>query len=100
MVMVRRIAVLAAAAAISLSGAGATPARAAEKPPKVDWSSYSPAVKPRIKALAKAKDCSALQAEFDTADANDELQRKRTGTGNTQLMAYLDFKLRKAGCYR
>ena len=66
---------------------------------EVDWSKYGDGLQERIDSLAAAADCSALQSEFDTAFDNDELTRERTGSGNADLMAYIDDKLRAAGCY-
>jgi hypothetical protein len=43
-------------------------------------------------------DCIGLQAEFDTADANDDAQRDRVGEGNADLMAYIDQGL-ESGCF-
>jgi hypothetical protein len=64
----------------------------------VDWENYAPSVKSRIDSLASSRDCSGLQHEFDTADANDDIQRDRTGDGNADLMGYIDKKLKDAGC--
>jgi hypothetical protein len=70
-----------------------------DKPPSVDWAKYSPSVQGRINRLADEKDCSGLQDEFDTADVNDAATRSRTGEGNADLLAYIDYMLEKAGCY-
>jgi hypothetical protein len=67
---------------------------------EVDWENHAPAVKKRIDKHGKAKDCDALQADFDTADMNDTAQRNRTGDGNADLLEYIDEWLRHAGCYR
>ena len=66
----------------------------------VEWSKYGPTVKSRIDRLADEKDCSALQAEFDTAHQNDDSQRARTGAGNADLMGYIEKKLQEAGCHK
>jgi hypothetical protein len=65
----------------------------------VDWENYAPEVRTRIDRMATAGDCDGLQAEFDTADANDAAQRDRVGTGNADLMGYIDSKLSEVGCY-
>jgi hypothetical protein len=65
----------------------------------VDWENYSPSVKARIDSLAAAGDCSGLQRDFDIADENDDAQRARVGSGNADLMSYIDAKLSEAGCY-
>lgn len=66
----------------------------------VNWDNYSPSVKTGIDNAAKSKDCASLQASFDRALANDKAQRSRAGDGNTELMAYIDSKLKGAGCYK
>jgi hypothetical protein len=48
--------------------------------------------------MAVASDCVGLQAEFYTAEANSDLQRERTGDGNTGLMSYIEAKMESAGC--
>jgi hypothetical protein len=65
----------------------------------VDWENYAPDVPNRIDAMAASGDCAGLQAEFDTAEGNDNAQRARTGDGNADLMAYIDAKMQDAGCY-
>jgi opacity protein-like surface antigen len=65
----------------------------------VDWENYAPEVRTRIDRMATEGDCDGLQAEFDTADANDAAQRDRVGSGNADLMGYIDGKLSEAGCY-
>jgi hypothetical protein len=72
----------------------ATTAEAAE----VDWENYSPSVQTRIDELGANKDCAGLQGEFDTAEANNANQREGVGDGNTDLMSYIDDKLKEAGC--
>lgn len=64
----------------------------------VPWEDY-PSVQSRIDGLAAAKDCAGLQAEFDTADANNAATEQRTGHNNADLMGYIDEALRSAGCY-
>lgn len=66
---------------------------------EVPWSNYSADVRGRIDAALAAKDCPALQTEFDRADQNSDAQRSRTGTSNAKLMEYLDRGMRAAGCY-
>ena len=66
---------------------------------QVDWSKYGDGLQERIDSLAEAGDCLALQNEFDTAFDNDDLTRERTGSGNAELMSYIDEKLRSVGCY-
>jgi hypothetical protein len=64
----------------------------------VDWSTYSPTLKSSIDSDAAAGDCGALQKSFDTAFSNNSAQRERTGTGNVELMAYIQTQLERAGC--
>jgi hypothetical protein len=77
----------------------ATPPTATTPAASVDWENYAPEVKARIDALGQAKDCTGLQDEFDTANANDAAQSARVGDGNADLMSYVDEWLRLAGCY-
>lgn len=65
----------------------------------VDWENYDPSVKTRIDSMAASGECPGLQAEFDTAEANSDAQRARTGDGNADLMDYIDGKMSDAGCY-
>jgi uncharacterized membrane protein len=65
----------------------------------VPWSDYAPEVHARIDGLLAAKNCRALQAEFDQADANNQATMSRTGHNNAALMGYLDVGMRSAGCY-
>lgn len=65
----------------------------------VNWNRYDPEVKIRIDSMTKNEDCVGLQKEFDTAFENDNMQRARVGTGNSQLMNYLDVNMKKIGCY-
>jgi hypothetical protein len=62
----------------------------------VNWNNYSPELKQRIDST---NDCSKLQNEFNTASANSDMQRARTGEGNLNLMDYIDNRMQKLGCY-
>jgi hypothetical protein len=64
----------------------------------VKWSDYSPTVKTRIEEFIQSADCSSLQKEFDVADQNDAAQRNRVGTGNADLMNYINTSMEKLGC--
>ncbi len=66
---------------------------------EVDWQNYAPSVRARIEQMAASGDCDGLQAEFDTAEANSDMQRARTGDGNADLMGFIDQKMADAGCY-
>ena len=65
----------------------------------MDWDNYDASVKERIDSLTDEIDCAGLQREFDTAEANSDMQRARTGDGNADLMAYVDEQMEAAGCY-
>lgn len=97
---------IAAVLVVIVAGCGGAPndpgKPAAEKKstlPAVDWQNYDPSVKQRIDDAAARKVCDELQHEFDVADANNAIQRNRTGDGNTDLMEYVDAKMKSAGCY-
>ena len=66
---------------------------------EVDWQNHDPSVKVRIEQMAASGDCAGLQAEFDTAEANGDAQRARTGEGNAERMGYIDEKMAGPGCY-
>ena len=67
---------------------------------RVPWSDYAADLQARIDSLAASKNCPALQSEFDTADANNDATRDRTGHNNAELMAYIDGKMDEAACYQ
>jgi len=67
--------------------------------PSVPWADYAPTLQKDLDALGVAKDCPALQQQFDNADANNDATMTRTGHNNADLMAYIDALMRKAGCY-
>ena len=60
-----------------------------------DWSKYEYGLKSRI----DNSNCNELQKEFNNAADNSDIQRARTGEGNSLLMGYIDEKLRAKGCY-
>lgn len=60
-----------------------------------DWSRYDSSLKSRIDNL----DCTGLQKEFNMAEANSDRQRDRTGSGNSDLMTYIDAKIQEKSCY-
>lgn len=66
---------------------------------EVPWQDYDAALQPRIDDLTNTADCTALQAEFDTADANNDATMARTGHNNVDLMTYIDEALQLANCY-
>ncbi len=64
------------------------------------WDQYAPDVKTRIRLLIFNKDCEGLQNEFNTADKNNQMQLKRTGRTNADLMDFVDEQMRAIGCYK
>ena len=46
-----------------------------------------------------SKVCSGLQNEFNIAEDNSKSQLRRTGTGNAELMSFIDDNMRSIGCY-
>lgn len=71
------------------------PVSATASPPAVPWSDYAPGVQARLNGTA---DCSKLQDEFDTADANNAAVAARTGHNNAALMAYIGWLQTRLGC--
>jgi hypothetical protein len=65
----------------------------------VPWGNYAPNVRVVIDDAYAAQDCQTLQQQFDSAFANNDAQRTRTGEGNDDLLRYLDEALKQAGCY-
>ncbi len=98
--MRRRLLCVLASIVLLAGCAGArTPAAPVTQGGDVQWQDYAVSVRTRIDSLAQAKDCSGLQAEFDTADANNDATMSRLGRNNAKLMGYVDAKLKAAGCY-
>ena len=96
--MIRTLAILMVALAIA-GCRGNTPTGQHPQAGVVPWSDYTSGLQARIDGLAAAKNCGGLQAEFNTADANNEATRARTGHSNSDLMKYIDDAMRAAGCY-
>jgi hypothetical protein len=65
----------------------------------VQWGDYADGLKVRIDGEAASHDCTGLQGEFDTADANNAATMTRTGHNNADLMGYIDAKMQAAGCH-
>ena len=63
------------------------------------WDNYDEKVNLRILKFILTKNCKALQQEFNIADKNMDSQLARTGTGNSELMGFIDENMRKIGCY-
>lgn len=71
--------------------------------PKLDnssfWNEYDTIVRSRIDFMIIDKDCDGLQKEFNIASDNDYAQRHRTGSGNIDLMDFINRKLEEIDCY-
>lgn len=67
-------------AVLALTGCGA------DKPPDVSWAGVPSNERVVIEEAISADDCAAMQAHFD-------------GTEATDVLKYLDWHLRDAGCY-
>lgn len=65
----------------------------------VQWADYPPSLQAKIDALALAKDCDALQVEFNQADATNLATQSRIGHNNFELLKYIDDKQRAANCF-
>jgi hypothetical protein len=65
----------------------------------VPWDDYSASVKTELDGMADSGDCTGLQQQFDTADANNDATMARTGHNNAALMGYIDDLMSDAGCY-
>jgi hypothetical protein len=76
----------------------ATDGAAASAAVEVPWADYGPGVRNRIDSWAASGDCRRLRDTRDTAVADGEAVRRRTGHGNEALVAYLDAVARSAGC--
>lgn len=63
------------------------------------WDNYDEKINLRILKFILTKNCKALQQEFIIADKNMDSQLARTGTGNSELMGFIDENMRKIGCY-
>ncbi|MBT0606828.1 hypothetical protein KIV10_01410 [Aequorivita echinoideorum] len=63
------------------------------------WKNYDAEVKRKIVQMIYLKDCDGLQKQFDIAEQNMNSQLARTGTGNSELMGFIDENMRKIGCY-
>ena len=65
----------------------------------VRWSDYAPSLHAKIDAMATAKDCDALQIEFNQIGATNLAMRNRFGHGNLEVLKYIDDKEREASCF-
>lgn len=63
------------------------------------WNDYDIAVKKKIYKLIVEKDCRSLQLQFDIADNNNDLQLRRTGKTNSDLLYFIDEAMRGLDCY-
>lgn len=65
---------------------------------EVPWADYGQGVRSRIDSWAASGECGRLRATRDTAVADGDAVRRRTGHGNEALIAYIDAVSRTAGC--
>lgn len=56
------------------------------KPPQVEWNNYPPNVQQGVQDRIEAGDCDGLQHMFN-------------GAKDADLLDYLDWQMRRAGCY-
>jgi hypothetical protein len=65
----------------------------------VPWGDYSSNLQGSIVAARDAKDCVGLQTMFNDADANNAVTMTRAGHNNADLMTYIDWAMKSAGCH-
>ena len=65
----------------------------------VQWRDYAPSLQTKIDAMAKAKDCEGLQAEFNDIGATNLAMRTKFGHGNVEILVYIDKREREANCF-
>lgn len=63
------------------------------------WDNYDAEVKRKIIEMIYLKNCKGLQEQFNIAEQNMDSRLARTGTGNSELMGFIDENMRKIGCY-
>jgi hypothetical protein len=63
------------------------------------WSDYTPGLQAKIDAMASAKDCDGMQAEFNQIGGTNLVVRARFGHGNVEVLQYIDDKERQANCF-
>ena len=63
------------------------------------WSDYAPGLQAKIDAMASAKDCDGMQAEFNQIGGTNLVMRARFGHGNVEVLGYIDDKERVANCF-
>ncbi len=85
--------------AIPLASCSSDSGGAVQSEVGVQWGDYPPTLQAKIDALALAKDCDALQVEFNQADATNLATQNRVGHNNFELLKYIDDKQRAANCF-
>ena len=85
--------------AIPLASCSTDGSAAVSRKVGVQWDDYPPSLQAKIDALATAKDCDALQVEFNQADAANLATQNRVGHNNFELLKYIDDKQRAANCF-
>lgn len=67
--------------------------------PDVDWNKYDQTgLRAIVDRGVASEDCAALQNAFDAADNSSAAYRSKYGEGNGDLMAYIDWHMRKIHC--
>lgn len=64
----------------------------------VDWENYDPGLQTEIEQLSAAGECTALEEMKDDALASESEQIERTGTGNEDLIRFIDSELNSTQC--
>ena len=73
-------------------------ASACDTPQQVPWATYSQALQVRIDAATATRNCAALAAYLQTAQATSHIHEKATGFPNDALVAYIQAAQDVAGC--
>ena len=85
--------------AIPIASCSSDGSAAVSRKAGVQWGDYPPTLQTKIDALALAKDCDALQIEFNQAHASNLATQNRVGHNNFELLKYIDDKQRAANCF-
>jgi hypothetical protein len=64
----------------------------------VDWENYEAGLQQEIEQLAEAGDCAVLETIRQEAEVAEAEQIEATGTGNEDLIRYIDSELNSTDC--
>lgn len=64
----------------------------------VDWETYRPGLQTEIEQLSAAGECAALREMQAQARETESEQIERTGTGNEDLIRFIDSELNSTRC--